>query len=150
MRSVSLTSGRRLLVVLEDGDEVIAGIAAACAAHGIERAALPVVSGAFRSVRLIGTREPVADPEPPLPASVTVLWAEGIAQGTVCPGPAGAPAVHLHAAVGVKDEGSAAYAGHVLAAVAHYTVEVVIDEVIGSFHREPDPRAHGIPTIVME
>jgi len=48
-------------------------------------------------------------------------------------------------AAGVKSAAGAAYAGHVLAAEAHYTVEAVVTEVVAPrFVLRPDPRAHGL------
>jgi predicted DNA-binding protein with PD1-like motif len=148
MRSAYVTPGRRLIAVLEPGEEVLAAVAALCEQHEFRAAAVPVFFGAFTRVTLIGTHEPVADEDAPLPRSVTVEWVEGIGSATVAPGPDGAPAVHLHAAVGRKSAGTAAYAGHVLAAVTHYTVELVVEELTGAaLSRRPDPAAHGISTL---
>jgi predicted DNA-binding protein with PD1-like motif len=134
--------------VLEPGDEVLASIAAVCREHQFPAAVVPVFLGAFTCVTLIGTREPVADEDAPLPLSETVEWVEGLGAGTVAPDAAGTPTVHLHAAVGRKSAGTTAYAGHVLSAVTHYTAEILIEEVPGPpLWRSPDPAAHGIPTL---
>lgn len=148
MRSTLFTPGRRLIAVLEPGEEVLAAIGALCRQHQVESAVVPVFLGAFTQVTLIGTHEPVQDEDAPLPRSVTVEWVEGTGSATVAPGPDGEPAVHLHAAVGRKSAGAAGYAGHVLSAVTHYTVELVLEEVTGAvLERRPDPAAHGIPTL---
>jgi predicted DNA-binding protein with PD1-like motif len=79
---------------------------------------------------------------------VTVEWVEGTGSATVALGPDRELVVHLHAAVGRKSAGAAGYAGHVLSAVTHYTVELVLEEVTGArLERRPDPAAHGIPTL---
>jgi predicted DNA-binding protein with PD1-like motif len=148
MRSALFTPGRRLIAVLEPGEEVLAAIGSLCREYQFEAAVVPVFFGAFTRVTLIGTHEPVADEDMPLPKSVTVEWVEGTGSATVAPGPGGEPVVHLHAAVGRKSAGAAGYAGHVLSAVTHYTVELVLEEVTGTrLERHPDPAAHAIPTL---
>ncbi|MGA1838784.1 PPC domain-containing DNA-binding protein [Herbiconiux sp. 11R-BC] len=145
MHTFPLTRGRSILVVLEPGDDVLTGVLVACAAHGIARAVVPVFLGAFTSVTLIAADGPVDDDDAPMPTSITLEWVEGSGSATVAPDASGTPVLHLHASVGVKTERGAAYAGHVLAATAHYTVEIVVDEVLGAdFARLPDPRAHGL------
>lgn len=111
MRSAQVTPGRRVLAVLEPGEEVLASIGALCREHRFPAAVIPVSLAAFTQVTLIGTTEPVADEDAPLPLSETVEWVEGLGAGTVAPDAAGAPAVHLHAAVGRKSAGTPAYAG---------------------------------------
>jgi predicted DNA-binding protein with PD1-like motif len=148
VRSAQVVPGRRLIAALEPGEEVLASIAVLCAEHQFQVAVVPVFFGAFTRVDLIGTREPVADEDAPLPRSQTVEWVEGLGAATVAPGADGGPVVHLHAAVGRKSAGTEAYAGHVLSAVTHYTVELLIEEVLGPpVRRCPDPAAHGIPTL---
>ncbi len=148
VHTIPLTRGRSILVVLEPGDDVLAGILEACAAHGITRAVVPVFLGAFTRVTLIAADGPVDDDDAPMPTSISLDWVEGSGSATVAPDASGTPVLHLHAAVGVKTARAAAYSGHVLAATAHYTVEVVIDEVLGGdFARLPDPRAHGLKGI---
>jgi len=148
VHSAPVTTDRRILVVLEPGDEVVTSIAAACSEHGVRQAVVPVFLGAFTSVTLIGSDEPVADPDLPLPHATTVEFVEGVGTATIATGEDGGLAVHLHAAVGVKGAGALARAGHVLAATTHYTAEVLIEEVSGPhLRRRADPRAHGIPTL---
>lgn len=148
MHSAELRIGRRLLVVLEPGDDVVAGITAACREHGIERGVVPVFLGAFAEMGLIGTTEPVVDPGEPLARSVTVRWAEGHGAATIAPDPDGEPVVHLHAAVGDKLAGAAAVAGHVLHATAQYTVELVIEEVLApALVRALPSQGHPVPIL---
>ncbi|MGO2658259.1 PCC domain-containing protein [Mycetocola reblochoni] len=142
-------TGRSVVVVLEQGEEVLSSVRRACAEHGIAQGFVPVLSGAFREVELIAAHTPVDDEEPPLPQSVVVRYAEGTGNGTVMfDEDSGAGEPHLHLAVGVKNDGGAGYAGHVVSAVAHYTVEVVVTEVLSPvLARVADPGAYGIPTL---
>jgi predicted DNA-binding protein with PD1-like motif len=148
VRSTQVVTGRRLVAALEPGEEVLASIAALCQEHRFPAAVVPVFFGAFTRVALIATREPVADEDAPLTKSETVEWVEGLGAATVAAGADGALVVHLHAAVGRKSAGAAAYAGHVLSAVTHYTAEILIEELLGPpVKRCPDPAAHEIPTL---
>jgi predicted DNA-binding protein with PD1-like motif len=146
MRSAELTLGRRFVVVLEPGEEVLSTLADWCAREGVAQGTLELF-GAFRSLRLIAAHEPVADHEPPLAQSVEVAYLEGSGSGSISTRD-GAPRVHLHLAAGAKAEGGAAYAGHVLAAEVHYTAEAVVTEVLSPrFAPAPDPHAHGLDTL---
>ena len=139
--------GRSLVVVLEPGDEVRAGIAAACRAAGIEAAYVPVFLGAFRETVLIGGEHPPADVDEPMPTSVTVVNAEGHGTATVTAGADG-PEVHLHATVGAKGESARASAGHVISAVVQYHTEVIVVELVSpAMAREPNEAARGIATL---
>lgn len=148
MRSAEISEGRRIVVVLDPGDEVIESIQEACREHGIRSGTLPVFLGAFTSVTLIGTREAVVDPEAPMPQRTVVRWVEGSGSGTVASDETGTPLVHLHASVGDKADAALGYAGHVIAAVTHYTAELVIEEILEpQLIRQADPSAHGLATL---
>lgn len=148
MRSTEVTVGRRFFVVLEPGDDILLAIADACALHGVRQAVVPVFIGAFSSVTLIGTREPVPDPDVPMPQKTTVEWSEGIGTATVFPDETGVPIVHLHIAIGDKRDAALGYSGHVLTAVTHYTVELLIEELTDAeLVRRPDAASHGLTTV---
>lgn len=149
MRAVEVVTGRRFVLALDPGEEVLEALAKACTEHGIRHATISVFSGAFRTARFIAAHTPVDDEEPPLPQEVTVTYTEGIGSGTVMWDPeAELPVPHLHVALGVKNTGATGYAGHLLGAQVHYTTEVVLDEVLSpALLRVPDPRAYGIPTL---
>jgi len=150
MQSAQLTIGRTIGVVLHPGDDVLASIAQACRDHEVRQGVIGTLLGAFRSVTLIATREPLADEEPPLADSVVVPYAEGVGSGTISfDRDLDEHRVHLHVAVGVKSQGGAAYAGHLLAAEAHYTVELAITEVLApELSRVADPAAFELKNLV--
>jgi predicted DNA-binding protein with PD1-like motif len=148
MRDHLVTTGRRLALALEPGEEVLASIAHACRAHGISQAVVVVLSGAFRAARLIGTDAPGGDPELPLGDTVDVHYTEGIGSGTVSSDDDGAYTVHVHVALGQKSTGCSAFAGHLLSATAHYVVEVVLDEVLSPrFGRTASAATLGVPAL---
>lgn len=136
--------------MLDPGDDIIPSISAACERANIEQGVIVTFSGAFRSVELIASHTPAADPELPLADSVVVAYTEGIGSGTITSRD-GEYAVHLHVVAGEKDAAAAAYAGHLLRGTAHYTVEVVIDEVLlPRLERSPRAGTYGIPTLGFE
>ena len=144
MRSDVITPGRRLLVALEPGDEVLESLAAACAAHGIDQAVVVTFSGAFRTAHLIAGTETPDDPELPLGEVTEVAYTEGIGSGTITR-EGDEHRVHLHVALGAKDRSGAAYAGHLLHAETHYVVEIVVDEVLApALRREAHPESSGV------
>ncbi|MFG6444011.1 PPC domain-containing DNA-binding protein [Microbacterium sp. P07] len=145
MRTSEVVAGRRILVVLHSGDDVIASLAEACRRHGVAQAAVTTFSGAFRRARLIAASEPPLDPEVPLPDSVEVAYTEGVGSGTVTADEAGGHAVHIHVALGAKDRSGRAVAGHLLAGEAHYVIEIVLEEILAPrLVRRPHPDSHGI------
>ncbi|MDF2991130.1 MAG: hypothetical protein K0S37_1644 [Microbacterium sp.] len=147
MRSAELSLGRRFLVVLDPGEELISTLSRWAEENGIRSATVDQFFGAFRSIRLIAGDEPTHDPEPPLPTEVELRYLEGIGSGSISL-MNGRARVHLHIAAGVKDERGLGYAGHVLSAETHYTVEVLVQEVSGAeFVSVPDPAAHGLPSL---
>lgn len=147
--SAELTTGRRIGVVLSPGDDVLSSIAAACVEHDVRQAVIPVFLGAFRSVRFIASDSPIDDQEAPLKATTEVAYVEGIGTGSITWNEnTGSHHVHLHVAVGVKDESAGAYAGHLLAAETHYVAELVLDEVLApAMTRVSDADAYGLENL---
>lgn len=117
MQSAELVSGRRIGVVLHSGDDVIGSIVEACVANGIRQGYIPVFRGAFRSVRLVASRLPIANQEVPIKDSIVVRYVEGIGSGSITwDERTDEPAIRLHAAVGAKDSMARGHVGFVLAA----------------------------------
>ena len=153
MREHLVSTGRRLVLSLEPGEEVLTAIADACRRHDVEQAIIVVFSGALRTARLIGTMHPSGDPELPLADAIDVHYVEGVGSGTVsrgtsADGGADAYTVHLHVALGEKGNGARAVAGHLLSGTTHYVVEVVLDEVLSPrFGREASIATSGVPAL---
>jgi predicted DNA-binding protein with PD1-like motif len=150
VRSAELSIGRTIGVVLHPGDDVLASIARACHDHEVRQGLIGTFLGAFRSVTLIATGEPLSDEEPPLADSVVIPYSEGVGSGTISFDRDGDDhEVHLHVAVGVKSQGGAAYAGHLLSGETHYTVELAITEVLApEFSRRAEEEAFGLKNLV--
>jgi predicted DNA-binding protein with PD1-like motif len=150
--SAELTTGRRIGLVLNAGDDVLSSIADACVEHDIYQAVIPVFLGAFRSVRFIASHSPILDQEAPLKDTTEVAYVEGLGSGTITWNPTTSThQVHVHVAVGVKDSAAAAFAGHLLAAETHYVAEIVIDEILTpTMRRVSDPDAYGLENLRFE
>ncbi len=147
MESRELVLGRRIAVILRPGDDVLPSIVQACRDHDVRQGIVSTFLGAFTSARVIGTRGEIADPDLPLADSVTVHGVEGVGSGTIAATEDG-PVPHVHVSLGVKGEGAAAVTGHLVAATAHYIVEIVLDEVLSpALERTADPYAGGLPTL---
>jgi len=145
MKTAFARTGRRMLVALEPGDEVVASLAEACRTAGIEQAVITTFSGAFRWARIIASDHAPVDPELPLPEEARIGYSEGVGSGTILRGEDGAHIVHVHVAFGEKDRSGAAAAGHLLEAETHYVVEIVVDEVLDPpLRRAPHPGASGL------
>lgn len=149
MFSAELTAGRRFALVLQPGDDVTESLTRFCRENGVEQGYLPVFLGAFSTLSLIGTCEPVDDEFEPMPKSVHLTNVEGIGSGTIAWDGDGARVLpHLHVAVGLKSYSATAYAGHLLAATVQYVTEIVVEEVVSPrFSRVPDPAARGIANL---
>ena len=152
MREHPMITGRRLVLSLEPGDEVLTSIGDACRRHGFEQAIVVVLSGALRSARLIGTNNPEGDPELPLADAIEVRYVEGTGSGTVSrdigDGGDEVYTVHIHVALGEKGSGARAVAGHLLSGITHYVVEIVLDEVLSPrFGREATLATSGVPAL---
>ncbi|WP_285728059.1 PPC domain-containing DNA-binding protein [Psychromicrobium xiongbiense] len=147
MNSTELQLGRRILLVLDPGDDVLESIAEACRQHGIRQASIPVFLGAFRTVTMIGTEGEPSNWDAPMPDAVTLHHTEGMGNGTVSfDADQGTHSVHLHAAVGEKAHRSAAYSGHVLSAETHYVAEIVLEELLSPTLSRPAGE-YGVPVL---
>lgn len=152
MREHLVSTGRRLVLSLEPGEEVLTAIADACRRHGFEQAVIVMLSGALRTARLIGTTDPSGDPELPLADAIDVHYVEGMGSGTVSrdvhTNGRDTYTVHVHVALGEKGNGARAVAGHLLSGTTHYVVEVVLDEVLSPrFRREASIATSGVPAL---
>lgn len=149
MFAAELEVGRRFLVVLQPGDEVLDGLRAFCSQHGVDQAYLTTFLGAYTEATLIGTADPIADEDAPLPDSVVVRNSEGIGSGTVVTAD-GVCTPHVHVALGEKGDSAAAYAGHLLAGTVQYVTEIVVTEIVSPrLTRRSDPAARGLANIAL-
>ncbi|MFD1714298.1 PPC domain-containing DNA-binding protein [Amnibacterium flavum] len=149
MFAAELSIGRRFLVVLQPGDEVLEGVREFCRQHQVGQAYLSSFLGAYTTATLIGTADPIEDEDAPLPKSVTFRNLEGVGSGTIVTVD-DLPVPHIHVALGEKGDRAAAYAGHLLAATVQYVTEIVVEEVLSPrLTKRADPAARGLANIAI-
>ena len=130
MKYATAGLGRALVVRLEDGDVVHECIEEAARTEGIARAAVILLGGADRASRLVvGPEDGRADPVTPMERVLHDVH-EMVGAGTIFPGEAGRPVLHLHAAFGRDDK---VLAGCIRNGVNTWIVgEAVVIELLGT------------------
>lgn len=121
--------GRVFIIRLEDGDRVPESIERFAESQGISVGQAVLVGGISKGQVVVGPRE--TDAHPPDPMILPVDGAhEVLGVGTIAPGPAGKPVLHIHAALGRS--------GQTLAGCLRYGVdtwlvgEVILYEIVGT------------------
>ncbi|MEV8037854.1 DUF296 domain-containing protein [Streptomyces sp. NPDC086182] len=132
MRYHQITTGRQFVLALDHGEDFFTGITQFCADHDIRSGYVPTFVGGFYSASLVGSCEPLADPEAPLWDEVTVETLEALGGGTLawdtekdCLAP------HIHVAAGIKGESADGRVSHLLGATVQFICEIPIVEIIG-------------------
>ncbi|MEU5083050.1 MULTISPECIES: PPC domain-containing DNA-binding protein [Streptomyces] len=130
MRYTQVHTGRQFMLALDHGEDLLEGLIRFCADRGIQAGYIPTFVGGLRSARLVGSCEPLADPEAPLWEEVTVESLEALGGGTLawdtdkdCLAP------HIHVAVGIKGKSAEGRVSHLLGATVQFICEIPIVEV---------------------
>jgi predicted DNA-binding protein with PD1-like motif len=130
MRAIPITTGRKILVALDHGDDFFPSLEKVCAEYGVHSGHIPTLIGGFRSARLVGTCEPMTNPDAPLWEEVVVTNLEVIGSGTLAWDPAGDRlAPHIHVSTGLKGSSAEARTSHLLGAQVQFVTEFVIEEI---------------------
>ncbi|WP_030230440.1 PPC domain-containing DNA-binding protein [Streptomyces sp. NRRL S-350] len=131
MRFAQVRTGRQFVLALDHGEDLLEGITRFCADQGIRAGYIPLFVGGLRSARLVGSCEPLADPEAPLWEEVTVEVLEALGGGTLawdtekdCLAP------HIHVAAGIKAKSAEGRVSHLLGATVQFICEIPIIEVV--------------------
>jgi len=131
MRYAQVNPGRQFVLALDHGEDFFAGLTRFCADQDIRSGYIPTFVGGFRSARLVGSCEPLADPEAPLWEEVTVETLEALGGGTLawdtekdCLAP------HIHVAAGLKGASADGRVSHLLGAQVQFVCEIPIVEVV--------------------
>jgi predicted DNA-binding protein with PD1-like motif len=153
MRFAEVRSGRQFVLALDHGEDFLDGITRFCESQGIRSGYIPTFVGGFRSARLVGSCEPLADPDAPLWEEVTVETLEALGGGTLawdverdCLAP------HIHVAAGIKGASAEGRVSHLLGAEVQFISEIPIVEVVGdtagpALTRRPDPNLYDVPLL---
>ncbi|MFI6113298.1 PPC domain-containing DNA-binding protein [Kitasatospora sp. NPDC051164] len=130
MRYAQVHTGRQFMLALDHGEDFLEGLTQFCADRGIRAGYIPTFVGGLRSARLVGSCEPLADPEAPLWDEITVETLEALGGGTLawdtekdCLAP------HIHVAAGIKGKSAEGRVSHLLGAKVQFICEIPIIEV---------------------
>ncbi|MER7688144.1 DUF296 domain-containing protein [Streptomyces sp. NPDC097610] len=130
MRYAQVHTGRQFVLALDHGEDLLDNLTQFCADQGIRAGYIPTFVGGLRSARLVGSCEPLADPEAPLWEEITVETLEALGGGTLawdteknCLAP------HIHVAAGIKAKSAEGRVSHLLGAKVQFICEIPIVEV---------------------
>ncbi|GAA2969781.1 hypothetical protein GCM10010519_01200 [Streptomyces lactacystinicus] len=131
MRYAQVRTGRKFVLALDHGEDLLEGLTQFCADQGIRAGYIPTFVGGLRSARLVGSCEPLDDPEAPLWEEITVEVLEALGGGTLawdtekdCLAP------HIHVAAGIKAKSAEGRVSHLLGAKVQFICEIPIVEVV--------------------
>ncbi|MFD3959187.1 MULTISPECIES: PPC domain-containing DNA-binding protein [Streptomyces] len=153
MRFSQVRPGRQFVLALDHGEDFLDGLTRFCEEQDVRSGYIPTFVGGFSSARLVGTCEPLADPEAPLWEEVTVETLEALGGGTLawdldkdCLAP------HIHVAAGIKGAGAEGRVSHLLGATVQFISEIPIIEVLGdtegpSLTRRRNPSLYDVPLL---
>ncbi|MEV6536929.1 DUF296 domain-containing protein [Streptomyces sp. NPDC051639] len=153
MRFAQVRSGRQFVLALDHGEDLLEGLTQFCEDQGIRAGYIPTFVGGFRSARLVGSCESLADPEAPLWEEITVETLEALGGGTLawdlendCLAP------HIHVAAGIKGASADGRVSHLLGAKVQFICEIPIVEVVGdaagpALTRRRDPKLYDVPLL---
>ncbi|MFF4934542.1 PPC domain-containing DNA-binding protein [Streptomyces griseofuscus] len=133
MRFAQVRTGRQFVLALDHGEDFLGGLTRFCADQGIRAGYIPTFVGGLRAARLVGTCEPLADPEAPLREEITVETLEALGGGTLAWDPEkDCLTPHIHVAAGLKAKSAEGRVSHLLGATVQFICEIPIVEVLGN------------------
>ncbi|HEY8986008.1 MAG TPA: PPC domain-containing DNA-binding protein [Streptomyces sp.] len=153
MRHAQVRTGRQFVLALDHGEDFLEGLTQFCAEQDIRAGYIPTFVGGLRSARLVGSCEPLADPEAPLWEEITVEVLEALGGGTLawdtekdCLAP------HIHVAAGIKGKSAEGRVSHLLGAKVQFICEIPIVEVVGDVEgptmtRRRQPELYDVPLL---
>ncbi|MFD3662873.1 PPC domain-containing DNA-binding protein [Streptomyces sp. NPDC058659] len=153
MRHAQVRPGRQFVLALDHGEDFLEGLTQFCAEQDIRAGYIPTFVGGLRSARLVGSCEPLADPEAPLWEEITVEVLEALGGGTLawdtekdCLAP------HIHVAAGIKGKSAEGRVSHLLGAKVQFICEIPIVEVVGDVEgpamtRRRRPELYDVPLL---
>jgi predicted DNA-binding protein with PD1-like motif len=153
MRFAQVRSGRQFVLALDHGEDLLDGLTRFCEDQGIRSGYIPTFVGGFRSARLVGSCEPLADPEAPLWDEITVETLEALGGGTLAwDSEKDCLAPHIHVAAGIKGASADGRVSHLLGAKVQFICEIPIVEVVGdaagpALTRHRDPNLYDVPLL---
>jgi predicted DNA-binding protein with PD1-like motif len=151
MRSHELTVGRHFGVTFDHGEDFFPALVEFCETKAIRSAYAPMFIAGFSEVDVVGSCEPLENPEEPVWSAVHLTCVEALGAGTIAVDENGQLSPHIHVSVGLKENGAAAHASHLLAASVQFLTELLIIEVRQpTMRRRRDPNLYDVPLLSFE
>jgi predicted DNA-binding protein with PD1-like motif len=145
MKSTQLAMGRTFLLAFDDGDQLLPSLTDFCWEAEIKQAIIPMFLAGLSEVDIVGTCEPVGNPDAPLWTTTRLHNVEAIGGGTVVLDEEGEMMPHIHISVGRKFQGAVGYTSHLKSARVAITGEMQLVEVLSPrLVREPDNDMYGV------
>jgi len=152
MRSAEVTIGRTFVLVFDHGDDFYTALHQGCRENGIRQGYIPMFIAGFASADLVGTCEPLEDPQAPVWSSVTLTNVEALGGGTLAwDETTNTVAPHIHLSIGLKENGATAHTSHLLGATVQFLTEMIIVEIAGpALRREKRADLYDVPILVTD
>ncbi|MFD7853360.1 PPC domain-containing DNA-binding protein [Streptomyces microflavus] len=153
MRFAQVHPGRQFVLALDHGEDFFDGLTEFCAAHDIRSGIIPIFVGGFSSARLVGTCEPLTNPEEPLWDDITIETLEALGGGTLAWDQENDRlAPHIHVAAGIKGASADGRVSHLLGATVQFISEIPIIELVNeasgpALTRRPDSSLFNVPLL---
>ncbi|MEU3296718.1 DUF296 domain-containing protein [Streptomyces longwoodensis] len=153
MRFAQVRTGRQFVLALDHGEDFLTGLTQFCADQDIQAGYIPTFVGGFRAARLVGSCEPLDDPEAPLWEETTVETLEALGGGTLAWDPdKDCLAPHIHVAAGLKARSAEGRVSHLLGATVQFICEIPIVEIVGdgdgpALTRRPNLALYDVPLL---
>jgi len=149
MRATQLSIGRTFGVVFDHGEDFFESLSGFCAEQGIRSGYIPMFLGGFSSVELVGSCEPIADPDAPVWSSVSVECVEALGVATLAwDEDRDRLAPHVHLSVGLKGQAAQGRTSHLLGATVQFVSELLVVEVLAPVMTRPaQPQLYDVPLL---
>ncbi|MET9394588.1 PPC domain-containing DNA-binding protein [Streptomyces sp. NPDC048219] len=149
MRATEVTTGRRFVVALDDGEDFFPALDAFCRDTGIRAGHIPTFIGGFSSVRLVGSCGPLEHPERPLWDEIKVETLEVLGAGTLAWDTVNSKvAPHIHVTAGLKGASADGRTSHLLGGTVQFISELVIEEwTAPTVTRPQSPDLYDVPLL---
>ncbi len=129
MRAAQIVRGREFMVAMDHGEDFFESLEKFCTDKEVRSGYISFIGG-FRRARLVGTCEPMENPEAPLWDHVDVATLEVLGSGTLAwDADNDRLAPHIHVSAGVKEASADGRTSHLLGATVQFITEMIVTEI---------------------
>jgi predicted DNA-binding protein with PD1-like motif len=152
VQAAEVTPGRTFAVRFDHGEDFYTALTDFCRANNIRQGFIPMFIAGLRDVELVGTCDPLENPEAPVWSSVRYQCVEALGGGTLAYDDISSELrPHIHVSVGVKADSASGYTSHLLGATVQFLTEMYIVEVTSPGWRRPrNPDLYDVPLLTFD